>query len=513
MPTLVDFLLTPSRIRVIDTETCLHDGVRHVVALAVISVDNGQITGTQSWVLDPQVPIDEISTSIHGITDDDVAGAPTFADVEADITNALTNGGVGDTVWVAHSASFDVRVLFREYTNANVTWPDLPVIDTYTLPAAIGQRPLNRLSLPVLAQRLDIDGLNHHDPVSDATTTAACLLALLGTAHTQGVTDMAGLLAATGNKTTMSLTDNMPDRDEAAAAVRLVQTPEHVGAHLSSVADNTTKSVTAWTRAFLTCARVGCEYTAVMAQMVEDQPLKFFDKLAKSLAKTNPDTLTINTALGAVQPLVAEGAVPKGKVFTWHTHMVGPRVHVCPTDAVRCPDCREGKPCPADVFYQAVGNVLSGRFRTGVVPNTVVNTYATSDKQISSWIRRGGVKVAGYVIWACMEQAAANADKAAVGKLRATVHNHQLDEAEPRLTVQTATRMLADGNRGQADQLVTFVLATATTDPGFVTLRNFQKAHLFTTPARPVKKLKTHPRVGVRVRRPAGRVDTPRFKL
>lgn len=113
----------------------------------------------------------------------------------------------------------------------------------------------------------------------------------------------------------------------------------------------------------------------------------------------------------------------------------------------------------------------------------------------------------------CIEQAAVDGNKPAIGKLKALVHNYLLDVSEPRLTAQSAARFLTEGKPGSAQQLVDVMLAQANTDPAFADLRQFQAAHLLDIPEPPARVLKGKPRTSPGVRRPAGRAEQPRFKL
>lgn len=513
MPTPYDFLVAGTRFRVIDVETTTHEGVRWIVALAIVEINDGLTETVHSWQINPLAPIDPVSQSIHGISDQDVADAPTFEDVSADIYDVLTNQGACDTIWVAHNATFDTRALAREFNRSAMVFPDLPVIDTLALPETLGRNNLAGLKLPTLADALGISGLVHHDPISDATVTAQCLLNLLREAHTAGITDIPGLLAAHGGRTTLTLIETMGDVDEVLKFSHPVQPAEHLSAHLHSLPDLSAASVRLWARKFIECAEAGCEYTRDLAAMIDDHPGVFLTRLKALVSNNPPDRLGLNTTLGAITPLVEAGAVSSKTVFTWWVAMTKPGPVACPPEGSQCPDCREDKPCPADVFYQRAAAVLCGKHRSGFVPSSVIQTHARSDRQLKSWIDRGGIKIAGYVAWACIEQAGANLDPVAAGKLRDTVSTLRLDEIEPRLTLQTATRLVADGHTGQARQLVDYMLDRATSDPGFQALREFQTAHLCEVPEPAPRVLRTKPRPSVRNRRPPGRVEPPRFKL
>ncbi|MBB4920961.1 3'-5' exonuclease [Streptosporangium saharense] len=90
---------------ILDTETTGLDGA-YAVSLAVLSVTGETLLDT---LLDPQVSIPADATSIHGITDADVSGAPTFGEILEQLTRAVHGRRV-----IIYNKAFDVGVLRRE---------------------------------------------------------------------------------------------------------------------------------------------------------------------------------------------------------------------------------------------------------------------------------------------------------------------------------------------------------------------------------------------------------------
>ena len=95
------------RYAVVDVETTgfspTGDGV---VEVACVLVQDGRVERRWSSLVNPLRPIPWRATDVHGITDDDVAQAPTLAELEGELV-ALCAGA---TV-VAHNASFDLSFL------------------------------------------------------------------------------------------------------------------------------------------------------------------------------------------------------------------------------------------------------------------------------------------------------------------------------------------------------------------------------------------------------------------
>jgi DNA polymerase III subunit epsilon len=143
------------------------------VEVAVVCCDpSGAVVGEWSTLLHPGQPSTG-PTHLHGITAEDVAHAPAFADVAADLGHLLTG-----RVVVAHSAAFDVHVLRAEFARAGVLLPALTSLCTLEA---------SRTHLPALRRRRLVDccaatGVvltDAHSALGDARATAGLLRAYL----------------------------------------------------------------------------------------------------------------------------------------------------------------------------------------------------------------------------------------------------------------------------------------------------------------------------------------------
>ncbi len=76
-----------------------------IVEMAMVEVRNLQLTGKQlHWLIRPKEPIQPAVTRIHGLTDADVADAPTMEDIADDVLTWLNN-----TVIVGHNVRVELR--------------------------------------------------------------------------------------------------------------------------------------------------------------------------------------------------------------------------------------------------------------------------------------------------------------------------------------------------------------------------------------------------------------------
>lgn len=146
-----------------------------VVELAAVAVVGGSVGEPQSWLVRPETPIRRFATRIHGLTNQDVADRPSFADISADVLAALEASAL-----VAHNAHVDVDVLRRALPG----WQVPEVFDTLTLarrfaPGLDGYRLGNLVEAFNLAENLP-EGLSPHRATYDALVTA-CLFATVAT--------------------------------------------------------------------------------------------------------------------------------------------------------------------------------------------------------------------------------------------------------------------------------------------------------------------------------------------
>nr|WP_276545086.1 exonuclease domain-containing protein [Brachybacterium muris] len=157
------------RFAVIDVETTGLDPERErVLELAILRADE-QGRPIHQWVtrFHPDGPVRD--THIHGITDEDVAGAPRFADLAVQIGTALQG-----LVLVAHNAEFDLAFLQAEFARALLP---MPQVSTYcTLQGSTVYLPhLRRRTLAECCAALGVTHQQAHSALGDAYAAAGLL--------------------------------------------------------------------------------------------------------------------------------------------------------------------------------------------------------------------------------------------------------------------------------------------------------------------------------------------------
>ena len=149
-----------------------------LVELAIVPIEGGHIGEPKSWLVRPDEPITPFVRRIHGITNEQVADAPVFADIEPDVRGALDGAA-----FVAHNAPVDLGVLRRKLDG----WEPAEVFDTVRLARRLRPRlPSHRLGALVdaffLADDLPV-GLTPHRATYDALVTARLFVQLVTKTH------------------------------------------------------------------------------------------------------------------------------------------------------------------------------------------------------------------------------------------------------------------------------------------------------------------------------------------
>ena len=120
-----------------------------------------------SCLVDPKMPIPRRARSIHGISDDDVRGAPVFGEVAQSLL-AMAAGAV----IVAHNVRFDLSFLDAELSRVGLRRPEAKTEDTVAL-SKLAFPGRASYSLGAIASALGIATGSAHRALDDAR---ACML-------------------------------------------------------------------------------------------------------------------------------------------------------------------------------------------------------------------------------------------------------------------------------------------------------------------------------------------------
>ena len=150
-----------------DPATC------RTVEVGAARVRAGQVVETFHQLINPGMPIPPDSTRVHGYTDADVAGQPSFAEAWPRL-----RAFIGNDLLVAHNARhFDLLVLKRQVREAGDQLGGLPTFDTLPLARALVK---GSASLSALVEHFKLELPRAHHALDDAVALAHVLRELHG---------------------------------------------------------------------------------------------------------------------------------------------------------------------------------------------------------------------------------------------------------------------------------------------------------------------------------------------
>lgn len=400
------------RLVVIDTETVTAGSDLRVVSVAVVTCRGGFVRGKWQTLINAGVPVDPDSARVHGLTDEHLAGEPSFDDVADVIRGALTPGDGEQLVFVAHNVNFDAGVLREEFARLGEDIPELPILDTAgRLAAAVGVRPAGA-SLAALCEALGIVHDRSHDALADAVVCAEAVVALLNRAATQGETDFATLLASvSGDATTRSLT--AVDARSLRSRIRWAPLPaDHITGHSTLLGRRAGKRMLgAWRIEVAECAALRCRHLDDRVANAAPPSGVLLVELEAALDErvADGDAAGVATVLGALLPLLPALPPASGRLgfrtvqLDWALRW-GPRLEAlgrCGA-ADRCPACRRRAPCPLDTWPDTVAAAALGdptRYAAGFFETKGREAGAGAHMQ---WRKKGATQVADAAVWLCL---------------------------------------------------------------------------------------------------------------
>ena len=160
----------------LDLETTGLDVKRdRVVQAAAIAMLGSQILEAPriDQIINPGIPVPEVSTRIHGLSDTDVADAPRFRDFIDTLRETLAG-----RVVVGHHVAFDLAVLRNEAVRKGIDWVDPPMLDIAMLVGALAPA-LPDLGLETVAKHLGVTITGRHSAFGDSMAAAEIFARLI----------------------------------------------------------------------------------------------------------------------------------------------------------------------------------------------------------------------------------------------------------------------------------------------------------------------------------------------
>ena len=150
---------------VFDVETA-NERRDSICAIGIIRYENNKIVYEKEILINPETEFNYFNIKVHGITEADVASAPTFAEIWDEIKLYFDR-----TILVAHNAkSMDLCALYRTLERYDLPLVSNQYICTFELAKSIfkGNDAVQSYRLDVLSNLYDIKLLNHHNALDDA---------------------------------------------------------------------------------------------------------------------------------------------------------------------------------------------------------------------------------------------------------------------------------------------------------------------------------------------------------
>ena len=146
-----------------------------VISIGCVELVERQFTGRDFHrLIDPQRSIPAESARVHGISDDQVAGQPKFADLAEEFLEFVRGAHL-----LGHNVEFDLGFLDAELQKAQRKEKLGEICDsTCTLKMARARYPTQRNNLDALSLRLGVASRErgYHDALEDARLTASVWL-------------------------------------------------------------------------------------------------------------------------------------------------------------------------------------------------------------------------------------------------------------------------------------------------------------------------------------------------
>ncbi|WP_188456977.1 3'-5' exonuclease [Virgibacillus oceani] len=138
-------------------------------AIGVVVANKNGIVDEYYSLINPLMEFSPYNTYVHGITENDVADAPTFPELWPALHNYLAHNLV-----IAHNASFDMSVIRHTLDRFDLQYPDLEYLCTANISKRVWP-DLHNHKLNTLADHHHIM-FEHHHALEDARVAAKVFL-------------------------------------------------------------------------------------------------------------------------------------------------------------------------------------------------------------------------------------------------------------------------------------------------------------------------------------------------
>ena len=149
-----------------------------ITEIGAVKVRGGELIGEFSTFVNPGIALPDYITSLTGITDQMLSGAPTITEIFPSFMEFL--GPHSENYLVAHNAPFDLGFIKAAAKTAGWKWPDFRVLDTVSLARLlVSYEEVINYKLGTLAAFFKTEVLPNHRALDDARATVEVLHGLI----------------------------------------------------------------------------------------------------------------------------------------------------------------------------------------------------------------------------------------------------------------------------------------------------------------------------------------------
>lgn len=170
-----DINLTDATYVVFDLETTGFSPTNDkITEIGAVKIKNGLIVDEFQTFVNPQIKLTDKVIELTNITDEMVKNAPHISEVLPKFLKFI-----GDSILVAHNASFDIKHILKAMDNLKLKKKDFKVIDTLNLSRHFLRDKISRFGLKYITKYYKVKLEDHHRAINDARATAECFLVML----------------------------------------------------------------------------------------------------------------------------------------------------------------------------------------------------------------------------------------------------------------------------------------------------------------------------------------------
>lgn len=154
---------------VLDVETANRD-THSICQIGIVEIKNLSITNKWTFLIDPEGPFEYYNVRVHGITNEDIIGAPKFSDIYEEVFAILNN-----QFCVQHT-NFDQAAMDKACVRYNLSLIPIKWVDSAKVAkASYPELKDCGFGLKALSDHFGIT-FNHHDALEDATATGKVVI-------------------------------------------------------------------------------------------------------------------------------------------------------------------------------------------------------------------------------------------------------------------------------------------------------------------------------------------------